>query len=158
AELRAGHHAIVPGDLAKSALIERINATDQDDLMPPPKTGKHLTPEQKELLRKWIEQGANYDTHWSYVKPRRPPTPDVKDKGRVILPADNCTQARREEETLPHPPEAAPRPLLRRLSYALPGLPPTPQEVHAFEHDPAPDAYEKQVDRLLASPQYGERM
>ncbi len=158
AERRGGRHAVMPGDAGKSALIERINTTDELDIMPPVKTGKKLTAEQKELLKRWIEQGAEYDQHWAYIKPARPAVPQVKDAAYPKNPVDNFIEARLDSEGVAHSPEADRRTLLRRLSFDLNGLPPTPEQVKAFAEDKSADAYEKQVERLLAAPQFGERM
>src|SRR5687768_879894 len=158
AEGRGERHAVVPGDPSKSAIIERINTTDDLDIMPPVKTGKKLTAEQKDAVKKWIEQGAEYDQHWAYITPNRPAVPEVNEKAWPINNADRFVIKRLEEEKFAHSPEADRRTLLRRLSFDLIGLPPTPEQVKAFETDPSPDAYEKQVDRLLASPQFGERL
>ncbi len=158
AELRGGRHAIVPGRPADGTLIERINADDEMDVMPPLQTGKKLTAGQKELLRRWIEEGANFDAHWSYVAPKRPAVPAVKDASWPVNDIDRFICARLEEEGLSPSGPADRRTLLRRLSLDLTGLPPTPEQVRAFEQDPSPDAYAKQVERLLASPHYGERM
>src|SRR6185295_3306307 len=108
--------------------------------MPPPDSGHALTPRQIALLTRWIAEGAKWDTHWAYVAPTRPELPVVKQEGRQPSPeADKAT-------------------LLRRVTYDLTGLPPTPAEIDAFQTDRSPDAYETRVDALLKSPHYGERM
>ena len=150
---------VKPGDAAGSDLVKRINGDVPDHLMPPPtaKTGP-LSPEQIDTLRRWVDQGAKFDLHWAYVKPVRPPLPDVKNKAWLRNPIDAFVAAAQEREGFQPAPEADRVTLLRRLSFDLTGLPPTPDEVDAFVKDPSPDAYEKVVDRLLASPHYGERM
>jgi hypothetical protein len=150
--------AIVPGKPDESGLVARITTTDPDDLMPPPKTHKQLSVAQKETLKRWIAQGAEYQPHWAYIVPERPAAPQVKDSARVQNPIDAFVIARLEASHLTLSPEADRRTLLRRLSLDLVGLPPTWEETQAFVEDHSPNAYEKQVDRLLASPHYGERM
>jgi mono/diheme cytochrome c family protein len=150
--------AIVPGKTAASTLVERIFTTDPDDVMPPPKTHKTLTAAQKEILKRWIAEGAEYEPFWAYVVPKRPPVPQVADAKWASNPIDAFILQKLEEVHLKPSPEADKRTLLRRLSLDLIGLPPTPKEMQAFLADKSPNAYEKQVDRLLASPHYGERM
>jgi Protein of unknown function (DUF1553)/Protein of unknown function (DUF1549)/Concanavalin A-like lectin/glucanases superfamily/Planctomycete cytochrome C len=148
--------AIVPGKPRDSELVHRILAPDPDDVMPPAKTLKTLTAREKELLTNWIAQGAKYQPHWSFIAPHRPPVPDVHNRRWVRNPIDNFILARLEHEGLAPTPEADRRTLARRVSLDLTGLPPTPDQVEAFVNDPSPDAYEKLVDCLLASPHYGE--
>jgi hypothetical protein len=155
---RSKNPAIVPGKPQDSELIKRIETADEDDVMPPPKTHKTLTAAQKDLLRQWIAQGAEYEPHWAYIVPKRPAVPAVKDARWMKNPIDAFILAALEKRGLAPSPEADRATLLRRLSFDLIGLPPTPKEVAAFVADKSPDAYEKQVDRLLASPHYGERM
>lgn len=161
AKLRGGSHAIVPGQPAQSALIERITAHDDTERMPPPKTNKRLTSAQVELLRQWIAQGARYTEHWAFVAPRRPPVPAVKQKDWPRNPVDAFLLARMEKEGLRPAPRAEPHVLARRLALDLTGLPPTPEEVDAFEKQFARSpqaAVEALTDRLMASPHYGERL
>jgi hypothetical protein len=153
---RKGSIAIVPGDLKKSDLIARITTTDPDEVMPPPKEKKPLTTREIELFKKWIQQGAPYAEHWAFVKPKRPAVPKVSG-ARVLNPIDNFIAAKLKEAKLAQAPAADRHTLIRRLSLDLTGLPPTPEEVAAFVADKDPKAYEKLVDRLLASPAYGER-
>lgn len=176
-----GVRAIVPGDLQASDVHHRLHSPDADDLMPPPKSGKKLTPRQIAILDRWIEQGAEYQEHWAYLKPVRPAVPEVTNSGQpVINPIDAFVQARVLEQGQKPSPAADPRTLIRRLSFDLVGLPPKAEEVDAFAESvslsdrlpvsssPAgeetirpPDQekpYDALVDRLLASPQYGERM
>jgi hypothetical protein len=150
--------AIVPGEPGESELIKRVFSTDRKIQMPPPKAHKNLTQEQKEKLRRWISAGAEYQAHWSYIAPKRAPVPQVKDPSLVRTPIDAFVQHVLDEQGVRCAPEADRRTLLRRLSLDLLGMPPTPAEVHAFLADRSPDAYEKQVCRLLQSPHFGERM
>ncbi len=158
AELGDGLHAVVPGKSADSALIDRVTEENPDRHMPPAKTGKTLTPQQIELLRAWIDQGAPYAVHWAFVAPVKPAPPKVADAAWVRSPIDAFILARLEQEGLRPSPEADKTTLLRRVTLDLTGLPPTPAEVDAFLADKGQDAYEKVVDRLLASPRYGEHM
>jgi hypothetical protein len=150
--------AVVPGKPAESTLVDRITAKEDEGRMPPAKSGKTLTAAEIELLRRWVEEGATYAAHWAYVPPKRHPTPAVKDATWPANSIDHFILARLEREGLRPSPEADRRTLVRRLSFDLTGLPPTPAEVEAFEKDADPKAYEKLVDRLLASEHYGERM
>lgn len=150
--------AIVPGKISASKLVDRIFSSDPDDVMPPPKTHKSLTAAQKNTLKQWVAQGAEYEPFWAYVVPKRPPIPQVVDGKWVRNPIDAFVLHNLEASHLKPTPEADKRTLLRRLSLDLIGLPPTPQEMQAFLDDKSADAYDKQVDRLLASPHYGERM
>ncbi|MBS0205944.1 MAG: PSD1 domain-containing protein [Planctomycetes bacterium] len=150
--------AITPGDLAKSSLIARIHSNDPDQMMPPPKSNRRLTPEQKKTLEQWIASGAEYQPHWAFVAPRRPAEPAIQRADWIRNPIDRFVLARIEAEKLAPSPEADRATLIKRLSIDLIGLPPTPQEVDAFIADKDDRAYEKLVDRLLASPHYGERM
>jgi mono/diheme cytochrome c family protein len=157
--LPSGNVAIVPGRPENSALIQRITNPDEQKRMPHISSGKdRLSAAQIETLRRWIEQGAEWQPHWSYIRPTRPAVPAVKRADWPKNPVDAFVLARIEKEGLAPSPEAGPRELLRRLSLDLAGLPPTPEELRAFLGDEAPGAYERQVDRLLASPRFGERM
>ena len=126
--------------------------------MPPPKSNRRLSPEQKKRLERWIAEGANYATHWAFVAPERPAEPAVKGTHWVRNPIDRFVLAKLEAEGMSPSPEADRATLIKRLSIDLTGLPPTPEEVDAFVADTDPKAYENLVDRLLASPHYGERM
>jgi Protein of unknown function (DUF1549)/Protein of unknown function (DUF1553)/Planctomycete cytochrome C len=150
--------AIVPGDTLASELVSRINSNDPTEQMPPPKSNRHLSPEQKKRLEQWIAEGATYAPHWAFVAPKRPIEPDVKDRQWVRNPIDRFVLAKLEAAGMSPSPEADRPTLIKRLSIDLTGLPPTPEEVDAFVADRDPKAYEKLVDRLLASPHYGERM
>ena len=148
--------AIVPGKPAESELIRRIFSKESFEQMPPPKSHKTLKPEQKELLKKWIAAGAEYQPHWSFIAPTRPKLPAVKDKGWVRNPIDNFVLAKLEAAGLKPAPEADRRTLARRLALDLTGLPPDPADVEEFVNDKSDVWYEKYVDKLLATPQWGE--
>jgi hypothetical protein len=149
---------IIPGNATKSLLIWRVTHEDPEERMPPPESGHALTDKQIALLRRWIDEGAVWDSHWAYTTPVRPEPPPVRKADWVRNPIDRFILARLEREGLTPSPEANKEALLRRLSYDLTGLPPTPREVDSFLADRSPDAYEKRVDALLSSPRYGERM
>jgi hypothetical protein len=155
---RGGYRIIVPGNSAQSKLYQKISSTDESFRMPPVYSGRSLTPKQIELIKEWIDQGAKWEMLWSFVPPKRPPVPEVKDKAWPRNALDNFVLARLESEGLKPSPEADKATLLRRVYFDLTGLPPTPAEIDAFLADRSPDAYEKRVDQLLASPHYGERM
>jgi len=157
AELESGGRAIRAGDTQASEMLARIAATDPDVVMPPPHTNKTLSLEQRDLLARWIAVGAPYEQHWSFRPVLRPEVPAAADAA-VTNPVDRFLEARLAEAKLPVNPEADRPTLLRRLSFALTGLPPTPAEVDAFVADTAADAYETQVERLLHSPHHGEEM
>ncbi len=157
-ELAIEAGAIVPKDPVASELVLRINAKDPKELMPPPKSNRWLSPEQKERLKRWIAEGAKYSQHWAFVAPERPAEPVVRRVNWVRNPIDRFVLAKLEAEGISPSPETDRATLIKRLSIDLTGLPPTPEEVDAFIADTAPDAYEALVDRLLASPHYGERM
>ncbi len=144
--------AFIPGKAAKSELVSRILTADADDLMPPPDSNKKLTQRQKEILKKWIDQGAAYQQHWSYEKPVKAAIPTGKNGVDVLV------QQRLAQIGLKPSPQADPRTLIRRLYLDLIGLPPKPEEVAAFEKDASPATYAKVVESLLKNPHYGERM
>ncbi len=149
---------IIPGQAARSMVIQRITHPDPDERMPPLKSGHTLTTAQIELLRRWIDEGAQWDTHWAYAAPSRPELPPVRDVEWARNAIDRFILARLEREGLNPSPEADRSTLLRRVTYDLTGLPPTPAELDSFAADRSPDAYERRVDALLRSPRYGERM
>lgn len=157
-KLDSGETAIIPGDIEKSALIKRICTTDDDDVMPPTKTGKKLSVAQIETLKQWIKDGAEWQGHWAYQKIEKPAAPEVKNKAWTRNDIDAFILARLEKEGLDPSSEAEKVALIRRLSLDVVGLPPTIDEVDAFLADNSQNSYEKLVDRLLASPQFGERM
>ncbi len=154
----SGATAIVPGKLADSELIRRILATNPDEKMPPASTGKKLTPQQIETLKKWVEQGAEYQGHWSFLKPERAAAPKLPDESRVANDIDRFVFSRLAKDGLQPQPEADKVTLIRRVTLDLTGLPPTPAAVDAFIADPAPNAYEKLIDKLLLSSRFGEHM
>lgn len=158
AQLKSENYAIVPGDLDKSELIARIITKNEDDLMPPSDSGKQLTEAQIDLLKRWILQGAEWKSHWSFIKPERPPLPEVMDARWPRNPIDHFILARLEKANLGTSPQADKVTLIRRVTFDLTGLPPTPAEVDAFLADHRSDAYERVVDRLLQSPRYGEHL
>ena len=192
---RSGSVAVVPGDAAGSEVIRRLTTSDPDDAMPPAKSNRHVTPAQVELIRRWINQGAAWGRHWAFDPPVRPPVPSVppvppvpsvprRQDGAsgIHNPIDLFVQARLARDGLDPSPEATPGTLIRRVTLDLTALPPTPEEVAAFERECADEAdrdaraapgippagrvrstgtgsaYERLVDRLLASPRFGERM
>ena len=147
--------AIVPGKPGESELIARICTSDADDHMPPAKSKlENCTPAEIEMLKRWIAEGAEYEPHWAFIPLK--PVAAVKAGGE--LPIDTAVTAALEKRGLKLQPEADRNTLIRRVSFDITGLPPTPQEVITFQNDNAPDAYERLVDRLLASPRFGERM
>jgi hypothetical protein len=149
---------VVPGDTANSLLVQRITSKDPEEVMPPPKSNKHLSAAQVELLKQWVAQGAPWEPHWSFIAPQKPALPLVKNAGWVRNAIDTFILARLEGEGLTPSKEAGKTTLIRRVTLDLTGLPPTPAEVDDFLGDNRPDAYERVVDRLLANPHYGERM
>ena len=154
---RDGRPAVVPGSAEASLIYQRMSHAQEVARMPPPAQERQPTEGDVETIRRWIEQGAGWETHWAYDPPRRPGLPDADDEW-AQNPVDRFVAARLDRENLTPAAEADRRTLLRRLSFDLTGLPPTASEIAGFLGDTAPDAYEKQVDRLLASPRYGERM
>lgn len=155
---RGGYAAIAPGQPDKSEMIRRLVSDDESERMPPADGGKQLTPAEIDTLRRWVAQGAPWSKHWAYETPRRAPPPmtQVRDWPRNLV--DRFILSRLEEEGLRPAPDADRVTLLRRLSFDLTGLPPMPEDAAAFLPDPAPDAYDRLVNRLLDSPAFGERM
>ncbi|MFO1484972.1 MAG: PSD1 and planctomycete cytochrome C domain-containing protein [Verrucomicrobiaceae bacterium] len=151
-EGKSGEIAIVPGKPDVSEVIKRILSTDEDEVMPPPHTKKVLSDKEKGILKQWIAEGAKYEAHWAYSPPKQPVPPKEN-----VHPIDAFIHARLEKEGLKPSPEADRYTLVRRVYLDLTGLPPTPKEADAFVNDKSPDAYDKLVDSLLASEQYGER-
>ncbi|GAB3706643.1 hypothetical protein GCM10027592_40310 [Spirosoma flavus] len=154
---KSGHTAIVPSNLAKSELVNRILSTDPDVMMPTPKSNLTLTADEKALLLRWVEQGAEYKEHWSLIAPTMPEVPKVKDDKWIVNDIDRFILTKQQDKKLSHTPEADKTTLLRRVTLDLTGLPPTPAEVDAFLADKSPNAYENVVNRLLANPHFGER-
>jgi hypothetical protein len=153
---KSGETAIMPGKPEESEVITRIMTSDADDVMPPPKSHKTLTAREKALFKQWIAEGAEYQGHWAFIKPQRAATPPAASGTKD--PIDAFIQAELARHQLSPSPEADRSTLIRRVTLDLTGLPPTPQEVDAFLNDSSAHAYEKVVDRLLASEHYGETM
>jgi hypothetical protein len=151
-----GGRPIVPGKPDASELVTRINSSDPDEMMPPPESHKSLSVDEKKLLRRWIEQGAPYEKHWAFEPPVAVAPPPLPQGGRN--PIDAFIAARLTREGLQLATEADKPTLIRRVALALTGLPPKLAEVDAYLADKSADAYEKMVDRYLASPHYGEEM
>src|SRR5262245_23387861 len=154
----SGSTPIVPGKPAESEVVRRVFAADPGQIMPPEYAHKTLTQTQKETIRQWVSEGARYEGHWSFQPIRRPVAPALPTPAAPIRnPIDTFVQARLAKEGLKPSSEADRRTLIRRVALDLTGLPPSPAEVEAFLRDSSPDAYEKVVDRLLASPRYAEK-
>ncbi len=161
AELDPGAHAIVPGNADESELIRRIYSTDPDEIMPPPETKLPLNDQDREILRQWINQGAEYQSHWAFISVERPEVPKVEELPvgvTVKNPVDAFVFDQLQEKGWDPQPMASKEKRIRRVTLDLTGLPPTPEEVQAFLNNDSPDAYEKWVDHLLESEAYGERM
>ena len=152
------HYAVVAGDAQKSTLVERIYTDDPDDVMPPPESNLSLNDYEKEILKRWIEQGAEWKTHWSFLPLSDPTLPKVKKESWVQNEIDFFILARLEQAGLAPSEPATKEQWLRRVSFDLTGLPPTLSEITDFLNDARPDAYERVVDRLLASDAYAENM
>jgi hypothetical protein len=151
---RDGLKVIAPGDLNASELWQRLITDDEDEIMPPPDSHrKALSEAEKDIVRRWIEEGATWGKHWSFEKPVRPTLSDA-----ALNPVDYFVRKQLEDEGLAPSPPAPAKVQLRRLSFGLTGLPPTAEELHAFSENTAPEAWRKEVDRLLASPHHGERL
>jgi hypothetical protein len=158
-DIREGAMKVVePGKSDESKIIRRVFSSDPEERMPPPKSNRKLNAEQKDLLRRWVDQGAPWGKHWAYETPSRPFLPKVKNSAWLRNGIDFFVLARLEKEGITPSSEASRETLIRRLTLDLTGLPPTSKEVDDFLADRSPDAYEKVVGRLLASPHYGERM
>jgi len=153
-----GYAAVAPGAPGKSELLTRITTEDEDDLMPPPDTGKQLSADEKKLLRDWVAQGGEYEAHWAYIPPTRPVVPSVSDRAWPSGAIDWFIMARLESENLLPSPQADPATLARRLHFDLTGLPPSPGLAERLANDQSPEAYTRVVDELLASPRFGERL
>lgn len=153
-----GYFAIVPGSPGESELVERITSDDGDERMPPPESGKELTDDEIDLLRRWIAEGAEYEPHWSFVSPTRPAVPTVNDESWPNGEIDRFILACLETEDLTPSPPADPVTLVRRLSFDLTGLPPSPDVVDEFVRSSDSHEYDRLVERLLDSREYGERM
>jgi len=152
-------HAIVPGKPEESLLVRKIFSTDPDDMMPPPSSNLALSSQEKKMLRDWIAQGAKYQPHWAFIPPAEiVPVPTIKKRKWPRNEIDNFILARLEKEGIKPSPEADKPRWLRRVTYDLTGLPPSPAEIDAFLADKSKTAYERVVDKLLASPHFGQRM
>jgi len=156
-KLDSGKIAIVPGKALESEVIRRVLSTDAGEQMPPADSGKKLTATQFEMLQRWIAQGAEYQRHWSFVAPRRDAV-KLPSSPAALSPIDTAILERLQREGLALSPEADRQRLVRRVTLDLTGAPPSLDEIELFLHDPSPDAYERLIDRLMASPRYGERM
>lgn len=156
-EADSGGKVIIPGDCSESVLIQRITSDDPSLRMPPADSGKNLTPEQIELLKRWVAEGAAWKEHWAFIKPERPQLPAVAHKAWPRNPIDYFVLAQLEQAGMTPEKKADKETLIRRVTFDLTGLPPTPAEIDAFLADDSPDAYERLVDRLLESPYYGEQ-
>ncbi len=157
---KSGQHPVVPGNPAASEMLLRIKSTDPDEVMPKPKHGPPLNASQIALIERWIAEGAEWQNHWAFVAPVETPAPVVSDPAWPSAMLDHYVLARLDQEKLKPAPEATPAEWLRRVSFDLTGVPPTPEELAAFVADHATDAKAargRAVDRLLASPRYGER-
>lgn len=153
-----GYQAVKPGDAKASEVWKRIITKDENDVMPPPETHKKLKSDQIALIKKWIEAGAPFAGHWAFEAPKLSAVPEVKDTKWPRNSIDNFIAAKLNEHKLKPSPETDRITLIRRVTFDLTGLPPTLKEIESFVADKSPDAYEKVVDRLLASPRYGEHM
>lgn len=148
--------AIVPGQPNESSIVHRIMSTDENEVMPPPSSHKSLTAAQKELLKTWIAEGAEYQGHWAYILPGKPELPQVRNPAWVRNPIDRFVLAELERKGMEPAPEADIRSLIRRVSLDLIGLPPTPEEIERVLSDPSPERYENYVDELLSRQEWGE--
>lgn len=155
---KGDHFALVSGDTSKSALIQRILSSDPGEMMPPPESNLSLTEREKKLLIKWVQQGAVWKPHWAFIPPKVEGIPEVKNNDWAENEIDHFVLSKLEEKAFTPSENAAKGKLLRRVSFDLTGLPPTISELESFITDTSPNAFEKQVDRLLASKAYGERM
>ena len=151
-----GYRALEPGKVEKSEIIQRVESHDEDDVMPPPDSGRKLTESERKILREWVANGGEYETHWSLIAPTKTKLPTVKDSKWPLHPLDHFVLGKLEKEGMSPSPDADRYRWIRRVSLDLTGLPPTPEETDRFLADKDKNAHEKVVDRLLASPAYGE--
>lgn len=156
AEIDSGGFAVVPGNAAKSAIYARLITEDEDERMPPADIQKEMTAEEIDLIKRWIDQGSPWQDHWSLIAPQRPTVPNVRDVNWPRNEIDHFVLAQLDKEGLQPSPEADRVRLIRRVSFDLTGLPPTPQEIDDFLADNSDEAYEHVVDRLLQSRHFGE--
>ena len=152
------YHAIVRGNVAKSVAVTRILSEDPETVMPTPNSHLKLTATEKAIIIKWIEQGAKYEKHWSFIKPEKRELPEIKNKNWAKTPIDYYVLEKLEAKKIEPAAQATKETLIRRVSFDLRGLPPTLSEIDQYLADKAPNAYEKMIDRFLASKSYGERM
>lgn len=157
-EKSAKEWVVVEGKPTESELVRRITSEDEFERMPPPDSGKKLTAQEIERIKQWIAQGAKYEAHWAYVPPQKHPVPQVQNSAWSEHWIDRFLMARWEKENVKPSPDADPVTLIRRLHFDLTGLPPAPEDVEKFLKEPGEKAYEEQVDRLLNSDHFGERM
>ncbi|MEM9660500.1 MAG: DUF1549 domain-containing protein, partial [Planctomycetota bacterium] len=150
--------AIAPGDASQSELVRRIFSADEFETMPPPESGKRLNARERDILKAWVDQGAEYQRHWSFVPPQRREPTTTTDLTWGRNPIDRLAASKLASNGLSPSKEADRYTLARRLAFDLTGLPPSQEEVSQFVEDSRPDAYERYVERLLESPHYGERM
>lgn len=148
--------SITPGDLKKSEVLARIISTKADEIMPPPKSHKVMKPAEKELIKQWIAEGAEYQPHWSFITPTRPALPPVSNESWVKNPIDRFILAGLDKAKLKPAQQADRRTLIRRVTLDLTGIPPTAEQADAAANDPSPNWYEKYVDQLLSSSGWGE--
>jgi hypothetical protein len=155
-EAAVNKQAIVPGKPAESSILKRILSSDENEVMPPPTSHKTLTQGQKDLLRAWIAEGAEYQGHWAYIVPVKPELPQVRNPGWVRNPIDRFVLSELERRGIEPAPEADLRSLIRRVALDLTGLPPSPEDVERVLSDPTPERYENYVDELLSRQEWGE--
>ncbi len=156
--LKSGNHAIVPRNLSKSEMATRIFSKDPEVMMPPPDFNVSLTQKEIATLAKWVEQGAEYKPHWSFIKPKKIIAPKIENTEWALNPIDYFIADKLHKNQLSPSERASKETLIRRISFSLTGLPPTLEQIENFTNDTSKDAYENLVDKLLASPEYGERM
>lgn len=155
---RDGHRIVAPGDSMRSELVRRIRSNDADERMPPADSTRQLTPAEIDLLTSWVDEGAKWTKHWAFEPPRRPQLPVVQEAAWTRTAIDHFVLQQLEEQKLKPSRRADRETLLRRVTLDLTGLPPAREEIDAFLNDESPNSYERLVDRLLASPRYGEHM
>jgi hypothetical protein len=151
-------HAIIKGDSKNSGMIQRIFSEDPDDIMPPPESNLTLSDQEKEILKKWIEQGAEWKEHWAFVPPVQPEIPVVQDKSWISNTIDNFILAKLEQNKLQPTPALSSEKLLRKVSFDLTGLPPSLEDIEGFTKDPSVQNYERIIDKYLGSDAFAERM
>jgi hypothetical protein len=156
--LESGNHAIVPGKPSDSEALQRITSNDPSMIMPPPNSNLTLSDREKAMIKKWIKQGAEYKKHWSFITPEKQALPEIKNKDWPVNPIDHFVLKQIEDKNLTPSQQASKETLIRRVSFDLTGLPPTIEEIDQYLADDSTNAYEKVVDRLLATDSYGERV